>query len=582
MDNELISASISDRGLSEKRPQNEDSFAELPQFGVFAVADGVGGANAGDFASRMAMELLTEAAANQANSVDAEELLRTAITHANRSIYQTSIELPQLSSMATTIVVLHLKGNIATLAHVGDSRIYRFTPDGQGFRETNDHSVVEEEVRAGRMTPEEAAVHPSRNVISRAVGAEENVEIDFKTIMVEPNTTFLLCSDGITRHIPDDELQSIFASGAEPRLICEHLKEVCYSRGAEDNLTALIVRTFAEGTEQIEDFDSTVQIEDDDVDFHATVPVLEEDTIATARTAYATASGDNFEASQPEVSLDDTIAEIDTDEFETGEHPIETQPPANENSDGHAVAANVAEVPSTVAEEPEQEPQFVEPIAEATTDEQFLLTETEEMPAPTPHVIKPASAPAKEREFAMFGSEASDAYEETGPSKRGAGRILLSVLMLILGGAIAVGGSYFLGFIGQEQPVQQVPQVETMKTQNIPLTEFEESRRTVDKDPAAYLRKVPTSTDAADFYLRGRALLLTGKPEEARIQFQQANDRMSTVDEAEKRTLSNEIALGLAVLSSAVSIENFKKSVESSNTNSNANANIAVNANTNR
>jgi protein phosphatase len=170
MNNELISASISDRGLSEKRPQNEDSFAELPRFGIFAVADGVGGANAGDFASQMAMEVLTEVAHNRGSSVDAEELFRLAITHANRSIHQTAIELPQLSSMATTIVALHLKGNIATIAHVGDSRVYRFTPEGQLFRETNDHSVVEEEVRAGRITPEEALYHPSRNVISRALG----------------------------------------------------------------------------------------------------------------------------------------------------------------------------------------------------------------------------------------------------------------------------------------------------------------------------------------------------------------------------------------------------------------------------
>ena len=107
MQNELISASITDRGLSDKRPQNEDSFAELPQYGVFAVADGVGGANAGDFASRMAMELLTEAVVNRSDQIDAEDLLRTAINHANKSVFQTAQELPQLSSMATTIVVLH-------------------------------------------------------------------------------------------------------------------------------------------------------------------------------------------------------------------------------------------------------------------------------------------------------------------------------------------------------------------------------------------------------------------------------------------------------------------------------------------
>lgn len=572
MENDLISASITDRGLSEKRPQNEDSFAELPELGVFAVADGVGGANAGDFASRMAMELLTEAASNRADILDAEDLLRTAITHANRSVHQTAQELPQLSSMATTIVALHLKGNIATLAHVGDSRIYRFTPDGHAFRETNDHSLVEEEVRAGRMTPEEAAIHPSRNVISRAVGAEENVEIDVKTIMVEPNTTFLLCSDGITRHVPDDELQAIFASGADPKLICEHLKEVCYSRGAEDNLTALVVRTFAEGGEVLEDFDSTV-------------PVMDEETIASARTAFGKAGSNGFETSEPEISVNDTISQIDLDEIETGEYLVgSAETPVESDDDFDVPEATEQGTPS--AEVIEQEPQFVEPLADETTDEQFLLTEPEEEIAPvsefeqsaigaTPEFPAQARPTANEAAFSMFGSEVSEIQDETGPSKRGVGRILFSLGLLLLGGVIAVGASYFLGFVGQDRDVQ-APQVETMKTQNIPLTSFEELRRSVDKDPAAYLQRAPTSTDAADFYLRGRALLLTGKPDEARIQLEQARERLNTVDEAERKTLSNEIAFGLAIAGNPTAAEAFKKSTEQpaavSNTNTSTNS----------
>jgi len=569
MQNELISASITDRGLSDKRPQNEDSFAELPQYGVFAVADGVGGANAGDFASRMAMELLTEAVVNRSDQIDAEDLLRTAITHANKSVFQTAQELPQLSSMATTIVVLHLKRNIATVAHVGDSRIYRFSPDGQLFRETNDHSVVEEEVRAGRMTPDEAAVHPSRNIISRAIGAENDVEIDVKTLMVEPNTTFLLCSDGITRHINDDELQAIFAGGADPQTICEHLKEVCYSRGAEDNLTAVIVRTFAEGIEVIDDFD-------------ATVPVMEEETVASARSAYAAAVGETIENLKTETSIEDTITQYDPEETETGEHEVAPE----ESPSPEPLAATEAETDDATAvqESAETEPQFVEPFADASTDEQFLLTEeesvsTEQEPEDlrsyaSSSVVVPAQQAESSREFSMFGSDAQKSYDEAGPSKSGFGRILLSIGLLILGGGIAVAGSYFLGFISPNQPVQ-VPQVETMKTQNIPLTSFEESRRTVDKEPAAYAARSGTPTDAADFYLLGRSLMLTGKTVEAKRQFELAKERLPQVDENERKTLANEIALALAVVDNPVALEAFKKSTEVP---TNANTNTAANS----
>jgi len=552
---ELISASISDRGLSEKRPQNEDSFVELRQYGVFAVADGVGGANAGDFASQMAIELVTEAVSNQGIDTDPEQLFRMAIEHANRSIHQMASDLPQLSSMATTIVALHLKGNIATVAHVGDSRIYRFTPDGQAFRETQDHSVVEEEVRAGRLTPEEALVHPSRNVISRAVGAENTVDIDVRTIMVEPNTTFLLCSDGITRHINDEELQAIFATGADPRLICDHLKELCYSRGAEDNLTAVIVRTFAESEQEIEDFDSTI-------------PVVEEETVATARSAYASAGVETF-AAAPLVS--ETIAEIDDEEVDTRELEMPVREP--ESADAEAVPQ---EPEPAEADEP---PQVVEPLADADTDEQFLLTKSDNGPGivqsdppggySSSSVVVPAQK--KTEDFHIFGNAGTTVYKQEAPSNGSASRIFLSFGLLLLGAGIAVGLTYFLGFSGQDQQVVDAPQVETMKTQNIPLTSFEEARRIVDKDPAAYASKTATPTDSADFYLLGRALLLTGKTAEAKRQFELARERLSQVDEGERRTLGNEITLALAVIDNPEALKSLTAS-----TTSNANGNSII------
>ena len=238
----LNAAVVSDRGLSKKRPLNEDSFLSDPERRIFAVADGVGGAQAGEVASQTAMEVLDEAFRHIEPGADVEDLLEIAIQRANSSIHRMSREHPKLSMMATTVVALHLDGRIATIGHVGDSRLYRLAPDGELHRETADHSVVEEEVRAGRMTPEQASNHPSRNVISRALGAEETVEVDLKTMEIDDGTSFLLCSDGITRHIPDPEIREILTSVKDLNEVCEEMKRRCYERGAEDNLTAVLVR----------------------------------------------------------------------------------------------------------------------------------------------------------------------------------------------------------------------------------------------------------------------------------------------------------------------------------------------------
>ena len=239
----ISAASVSDRGLNPKRPLNEDSFLADVARGIFVVADGVGGAEAGEVASAAAIDVLNQAFDEKlAAGEDAEDMMELAIQRANNSIHQMAVENPRLASMATTVVALHLDGRTATAGHVGDSRLYRLTPDGKLLRETADHSVVEEEVRAGRMTPEQAANHPSKNVISRALGAEALVEVDMKTTEVEDGSTFLLCTDGITRHIPDNELREVLMSGGSADAICAELKQRCFQRGAEDNLTAVVVQ----------------------------------------------------------------------------------------------------------------------------------------------------------------------------------------------------------------------------------------------------------------------------------------------------------------------------------------------------
>ena len=299
---QLLSAAVSDRGLSEKRPENEDSFLVQSESGLFAVADGVGGAQAGDVASQMAVEILGEAFRNFEAGGDVEERMRLAIEKGNEAIFGMSRELAQLSTMATTLVALHLDGNIATIGHVGDSRLYRLDTNGLLFRETQDHSFVEEEIRAGRLTPEQAEIHPNKNVISRALGAEEGVEIDLKTIMFETGTTFLACSDGVTRHIADEELRALLANGTDVEQICATIKDLCYERGAQDNLTAVVVR--AGIGDAVSDDAPLLDIADDEVE-----------TVATARAA----------AGSSATQLPDALNTEDTFELELDDDLEETE-----------------------------------------------------------------------------------------------------------------------------------------------------------------------------------------------------------------------------------------------------------------
>jgi protein phosphatase len=260
---QVKSAALTDRGLNERRPLNEDALLHDPARSIFAVADGVGGAEAGEVASSTAIEVLDEAFRHQTDGADVEDLMELAIQRANASIHQMAQEHAKFSMMATTIVALHLKGNLATFGHVGDSRLYRLTPDGQLHRETEDHSIVEEEVRAGRMTPEQAANHPSKNVISRALGAEQGVEVDMKTMEVEDGTEFLLCTDGITRHIPDNEIRQLMVISNNLDELCGELKRRCYERGAEDNLTVVAVRVgeHLRADERMADLEPTISPE---------------------------------------------------------------------------------------------------------------------------------------------------------------------------------------------------------------------------------------------------------------------------------------------------------------------------------
>ncbi len=525
---ELTSAAVSDRGLSDSRPQNEDSFLELPQHGLFAVADGVGGAQAGEVASQMAVEILAEAFVNLGMNSDPEDTMRIAIERANEAIYRMSRDIPQLSSMATTLAAVHISGDMATIAHVGDSRVYRVDGNGRLFRETDDHSVVEEEVRAGRMTPEQALNHPSRNVISRALGAEETVLPDIKCVLVHPGTTFLLCSDGITRHIGDPEIETLLNSEFGPEDICARMKEICFSRGAEDNLTAVVLRFPGERQ-------SLTPVEPgDDED-------IEEVTVAGVRAPF-----------------DD---EADTDE--------DIRIPADAYSADSVTEPTVSGIDSTpdVVENGHDESYLIE---EPEPSEEIVVTAERPEPPAAPAHFESSPVPA-----ARPGSISYDSAAEPASAASGLGRILPALLFLAAGLIVGTGIGYFLLAPKQQTRHAETPVLPVQQSDNVQLTSFENRRRIVDEDPAKYLNaRAATPQEADDFFWLGRALLLTGKPVEARRQFEEARTRLASFDDrTSARTMANEIAMALAILDSPAATERFAGQIAAANASNSANAN---------
>jgi PPM family protein phosphatase len=239
---------VTDKGLNPKRMANEDSLLAMPERGLFIVADGVGGRLGGAVASQLAVDIFSKVFA-QRHRDDLRIIVESTIELCNQKIYEGARSDPNLVGMATTLAMVTVEGNRAIVAHVGDSRVYRFDRKGL-ICLTEDHSEVHEALRAGLITPEQAAHHPRRNVISRALGAESEVEPDFREIEIDDRTSFMLCSDGITRHVTDNEIARLMKNGQHPQAICEHLKQLCYQGGAEDNLTAIVVdfgaRAYAE------------------------------------------------------------------------------------------------------------------------------------------------------------------------------------------------------------------------------------------------------------------------------------------------------------------------------------------------
>lgn len=231
---------VCDRGLNPKRPVNQDRYLSLPERGLFAVFDGVGGQRAGEVASQTAADTIEEALTH--TSADSPpQLIRRAIEFANRDIFELAESNPDYKSMATTVALICFEADQATIAHVGDSRVYRLE-DGHLTCETIDHTDLNDDLRAGRITRAQAASRVDKNVINRALGVEPDVEVELKSIRIGEGARFLLCSDGIYKHAPDREIARVLASNDDPQSAAEELKRIAYERGADDNLTALVLK----------------------------------------------------------------------------------------------------------------------------------------------------------------------------------------------------------------------------------------------------------------------------------------------------------------------------------------------------
>jgi len=238
---------VCDRGLSHKRPVNEDRALVRADRGLFVVCDGVGGHNSGEVASQLAIDTIEEALAHEDGGT-IEELLENAVRYANRDIFEMAASDPQYFGMGTTVALLHIdrESGRAVVGHAGDSRVYRY--DGTLHRETYDHTDLDDAIRSGRVTAQQALLLGKQNTINRALGIEEDVAAEFKTIDVTEGELFLLCSDGVTRHLDDDELEELLGRLSSPEAIAEQIRSICYARGAEDNLTAIVVAAAATET----------------------------------------------------------------------------------------------------------------------------------------------------------------------------------------------------------------------------------------------------------------------------------------------------------------------------------------------
>jgi protein phosphatase len=244
--------------VGRKRNHNEDNFALFPEFGLFIVADGMGGHASGEVASQLAVDSLREFFAQTNEDPDRtwpyrmdrskgyeENRLITAVKLANLRIYETGHKDARKKNMGTTFVGIFAANDGVYVAHVGDSRVYRYRQQ-QLEQLTEDHSLLNDYIKMKRLTPEEIAAFPHKNVIVRALGMRETVKVDTRFETPQANDILLLCSDGLCGPVSDAEIAEILGThGHNLTLATSKLIERANEHGGPDNITAVLVRWLA-------------------------------------------------------------------------------------------------------------------------------------------------------------------------------------------------------------------------------------------------------------------------------------------------------------------------------------------------
>ena len=235
------------------RTNNEDNLGFDKRYGVFVVCDGMGGQAAGEVASKLAVDSILNyfRAAGRGpfpqvgpKIADASELanaMASAIQLANSSIFEAATNETGHAGMGSTIVGVLVKDNFCAVANVGDSRVY-LVREGNIKQLTDDHSLVMEQVRRGLLTREEAEVSEMQNIIIRALGSEETVEVDVHDMMAAPGDVFMLASDGLTKHVKDARILEIVLTARDLKQACENLIQAAKDDGGDDNITCLLLR----------------------------------------------------------------------------------------------------------------------------------------------------------------------------------------------------------------------------------------------------------------------------------------------------------------------------------------------------
>ena len=248
----LQSASLTDPG--RVRDHNEDCIESRPEIGLFVLADGMGGYNAGEVASGMATSLISDGlqeswipdevarlGRDEAKALS-EKLIREHIGRANSAIFTTSQNNPECAGMGTTLVVCLFFDNFLSVAHIGDSRLYRLRGDAME-QVTRDHSLLQEQLDSGLITPEEAKLSQNKNLVTRALGIDPAVDAEIHVYEAMPDDIYVLCSDGLSDMVEDEEIRlTLITLRTNPNLTVQQLVQAANDNGGRDNISAMLIR----------------------------------------------------------------------------------------------------------------------------------------------------------------------------------------------------------------------------------------------------------------------------------------------------------------------------------------------------